>query len=142
MTHKLSKAKMILKEGGYTLVLTNGENILSDTKRGVAPLISLLNSNISLSCYSAADKVVGAGAAFLYVLLNVQEIYASVISERAKEILLSHGVTLDYDTLVPFISNRAGDGVCPIESAVADARDAETALVLIRERLKELAEKK
>jgi hypothetical protein len=90
------------------------------------------------SNFCAADKVVGAGAAYLYVLLGVTEVYALVVSIRAREILARHGVTLYAELVVPHIVNRAGDGICPIEQAVAEATDPQDALTRIRHRLREL----
>ena len=138
MRENTKKALDALEHGEYTIVLCNGEQVYSDTKRGVAPLLSLLDSEADVSGYSAADKVVGAGAAYLYVLLGVCEIYAAVISEGAKRILLSHGIDVFFGETVPHIINRKGDGICPIELAVSDARDASDALKKIKNRLKEL----
>lgn len=138
MNLKTVHAKDILAKGNYTCVLYDGERLFVDTKRGVAPLLSFLESKESFAGFSAADKVVGAGAAYLYVLLGIRELYAEVISENAKKIILAHGISLFYGQSVPFIKNRAGNGTCPIELAVAEAKDAEDALGLIKAKLKQL----
>lgn len=138
MRENTKKALELLSGGGFTCVLYNGERMYTDTKRGVAPLLQLLESKESLSGFCAADKVVGAGAAYLYVLLDVCEVYAFVISEKAKDILLSHGISVHQKETAAHIINRKGDGVCPIELAVADATDAKDALIRIKKRLGEL----
>ena len=140
MTQELKNAKETLENGGYTCAIVLGEMIHTDTRRGVAPLLALLESGISFSGASAADKVVGAGAAYLYVLLGIRELFASVISIPAQKILIAHGIEVYADVTAEGIKNRAGDGTCPIELAVANARDAHDALKRIKARLKELSE--
>ena len=121
-----------------TCALCLGEASYTSRARGVAPLLSFLDDGICLKGFSAADKVVGAGAAYLYVLLGVRELWAGVVSDAAKKVLTRFGILPHYDVLVPTIRNRAGDGLCPIEMAVADATDPQDALVRIRRRLAEL----
>ena len=132
------KALKHLREGSFTCVLCRGEEMLTATARGVAPLLHFLDNCPCLQGFCAADKVVGAGAAYLYVLLGVREVFAEVISTPALEILTRYGVFADYAEHVPQIRNRDGTGFCPIEGAVADATDPQDALARIRHRLAEL----
>ncbi len=138
MTDNLHKAKAVLDSGEYTCVLCCGHDTRTFKKRGVAPLLSLLDSGDDFSSYSAADKVVGNGAAYLYVLLKIKEVYASVISDAAYNTLRSYGITVYHAERVKYIKNRAGDGTCPIELAVSDALSPEDAQQKIRQRLDEL----
>ena len=134
----VERAQALLTEGGYTVVLCHGDATHTDTRRGVAPLLALLDNGIDVSGFAAADKVVGKAAAFLYLRLGVTTLHATVISTPALELLTANGVTVTYDTLVPAIRNRAGDGYCPMETVtlpLADPAEAETA---IRKRLAEL----
>ena len=138
MTELTVQAKKLLLDGGYTCVFTNGENTVTSFLRGVAPLIKLIDGNTSLVGYSAADKVVGAGAAYLYVLLDVKGIWANTISEAARAVLDRYGIKYSFDICVPHIVNRTGDGVCPMEKAVARAQNPKEALECIRKALAEL----
>ena len=129
---------MLLLCTGSTCVLCGGELILTDKRRGVRPLLDLLENNTNVSGFSAADKVVGKAAAFLYCLLDIKCLYTPVISQPALAVLQSAGIDTQYDQLVPAIRNRTGDGYCPMESAVLDITDAREALAVIRETLKKL----
>ena len=134
----LERAKALLTEGDYTVVLCRGEITHTDTRRGVAPLLRWLDAATDVTGFAAADKVVGKAAAFLYLRLGVVAVYAGVISAPAYDLLLAHGVSVTYDTFVPAIRNRAGDGYCPMETVslpLTDPLEAETA---IRKRLAEL----
>lgn len=139
MDINLEKAKEILLKNNYTCVLSNGNDIHSSNQRGVSPLINFLSSKIVFTNYCAADKVVGAGAAHLYVLLQVKCVWANVISNAAKVVLESNNIKVHFNKQVPYIINRTGDGVCPIEVCVRGITDSNTALVAIKKKLKELA---
>lgn len=127
-----------LLDNGCSCVAYNGQTLLESKKRGVAPLLGWLEEGISLEGFAAADKVVGKGAAFLYLLLKLPKLHAFVISEPALKLLRQQGVAVSYDECVPAIRNRDNTGFCPIESAVLDCNEPHTALMKIRERLKQL----
>lgn len=138
MNSNTLKAKEILNEGAYTLVFCDGQNIITSEKRGVKPLLDLLDSEKDYSRYCAADKVVGRAAAYLYVLLGVNEVCALTMSEGARTVFEKYGIIYFYDTLTQNIINRKGDGLCPMEEATKDATEPRDALWKIRAKLKEL----
>ncbi len=142
MTQELTRAKELLDRGEYTCVIIHTGNIYRERRRGVAPLLALLESEADCKGASVADKVVGAGAAYLYALLEIKELYAAVLSKPAKDILTSYCIDVHAGITVAHINNRAGNGICPIECAVANARDAQDALAKIKERHKQLTEEK
>ena len=141
MNKDLAKAKKILCDTGSTCVLCKGGSRVESQLRGVAPLVELLDMGMDFSGYSAADKVVGKGAALLYALLGIKEIYALVISESALSVLQNNSIICSYDTLVPHIINRRGDGICPIESATMDIENPLDAPGVIVETLEKLRAK-
>lgn len=134
----LEKAKKILSDNGFTCVLCKCDETFTSTERGVKPLVLLYESGNDFRGFSAADKVVGRGAAFLYVLLGVNSLYADVISEPALELLETHKITVGYASKVKHIINRKGDGICPFEALVADIVDPETAYRSIRKKMEEM----
>ena len=129
------KALAALRQGGYTCVVCCSDTFHTATVRGVRPLLDWLDSDISLSGFCAADKVVGRAAAFLYCLLDVSEVYAHVMSRPAAEVLLAHGISVCADTFTDGIINRKGTGPCPFEAAVMDITDPDAALLTIRNKL-------
>ncbi len=134
----LHRAMRMLHSGGHTCVMCRGEETYAVGARGVKPLVTWYVSRGKFTDFSAADKVVGRGAAFLYVLLDVKMIYADVISAPALEVLKQAGIETRYKTLVPNIINRAGNGVCPFEMAVADITDPTDAYRAIRSKMEEM----
>ena len=132
MDNNLLKARKLLLSGDYTCVVCREETVYTTTHRGVAPLLNWLDEGLDLTDFSAADRVVGRGAAFLYCLLGVKEVYALVMSRPAAEVLQSHGILADAGTFVEGIINRTGTGPCPFEAAVMDIQDTQEALNAIR----------
>ena len=140
MEQNLTKALDLLNSGNYTCVACKEEVVYTTTQRGVAPLLNWLDSKTDLKDFSAADRVVGRGAAFLYCLLGVKEVYALVMSRPAAEVLQSHGILADAGTFVEGIINRTGTGPCPFEDAVMDIQDTQEALNAIRMTRRQLLE--
>lgn len=142
MNTDLQKAKDMLVSGDYTCVLCRGQTVHTASKRGVAPLLAFLEEETIPAGFSAADRVVGKAAAHLYLLLKVKAVYAQVMSEPAKALLIANGVDASCDRLVPAIRNRTDTGFCPMETAVMVEEDPRKALPLIHTALCALHEKK
>ena len=138
----MSRAVSALNQGDYTVVVCRDDCQYTDTRRGVAPLLAWLDQGIDLTGYSAADKVVGKAAAFLYLRLGVAAVYARVMSQTAYDLLTAHGVSATCDTLVEAIRNRAGDGFCPMETVCLPLTDPMEAENAIRQRLAQLTHHK
>ena len=135
----LDKAKMLLRKTGSTCVLCGNDVVLTDNRRGVRPLLDLLDGNSSVVGFAAADKVVGKAAAYLYCILGIGSLYAGIISAPALEVLEGRNIPVEYDTLVPSIRNRTGDGPGPMANAVLHISDPEEALVAIQNTLARLS---
>ena len=133
------KAKSILDSSAYTCVLIRESEILTSSKRGVSPLLDWLDSGKSFEGFSAADKVVGKAAAYLYVLLGIRALYTKVISSQALEVLSAHNVEILFGEKVDRIRNRDNTGFCPMELCVADVDTADGALTAIRNKLAEFS---
>ena len=126
------KARQILQKGGYTCVLCCADEVYTDDRRGVRPLLDLLEKDRNWQRFCAADKVVGKAAAFLYRLMGIRALYAQVVSEPAAKVLADGGIDLSYGTLVPAIRNRTDTGFCPMETAVWKLDDPEEALAVLK----------
>lgn len=124
-----------LDDGGYTCVLSDGKNTVTSKERGVAPLLQMIEGGGDYRGYFAADKVVGAAAALLYAYMGVAQLCAHVMSERAAQVCELHGIAYRCDMIVPHIINRRGDGVCPMEHAVAQTDDPLVAVSVISDKL-------
>ena len=134
----LLQAICLLESDNLTCVLCKEEDVFKSSERGIKPLLGWLDDGISKSGFCAADKVVGKAAAFLYVLLGIEELYANVISTTAVEVLSQYNIKIHFNTKTDYIINRAGNGRCPMESAVLNINDPDTALMALREKLQQI----
>lgn len=135
MTCSMKKAKQVLHEGGYTFVIVNGENQYTSMLTGIAPTLYLIKDSPELLIgATAADKVVGKSAALLFIFAGVSEVYADVVSSFAMTVLQNAGIPLKYSQMVPFIKNRAGTGMCPMEKSVVDICDPAEGFQILKEK--------
>jgi hypothetical protein len=138
MHSELERAKELLTTEGYTCVILKGDVCYNSTKRGIAPLMGYLADDIHMQGYFAADKVVGKAAAYLYVLLEIAELYVAVISVPALEVLQRFHIPVTYDILVPAIRNRTDTGFCPMETAVLNIQFADEAYKVLKAKINEM----
>ena len=131
-------AKAILERENCTCVICGEGSVYKSDRRGVAPLLELLDNGTRVTGFSAADRVVGKATAFLYCLLGVKTVYAKVMSKPAAEVLTKMGIAYSWDTLVEGIQNRQKNGPCPMEHATRDCQTPEQALTAIRQTLENL----
>jgi len=134
----LQNAKDCLLSSDHTCVLCRGDTVITSRLRGVRPLVVWRENGTDLNGFCAADKVVGKATAFLYVLHGVKAVYAHVISKAALDVLMQYGIVAQYGTLVEYIINRAGDGVCPFEAATLTAADPQTAYRTILQKMTDM----
>lgn len=134
----LEKAKSLLQTADHTLVLCDAQIVITDKRRGIRPLLDLIEGQLDCRDCSVADKVVGKAAAYLYCILQIKCLYARTISQPALDILSTAGIFVEYDQLVPAIRNRTNDGFCPMEQAVWNIDDPDSALAAIYHALSQL----
>lgn len=132
------RAARALLDGGFTCAVYSESEIVKSTERGVAPLLAWLESGKNFRGFSAVDKVVGKAAAYLYVLLGVERVYALVISDGAAEVFARFGVSYTYEEKVSAIRNRTDTGFCPMEQAVWTITEPCAAYEGIKQTLKNL----
>ncbi len=113
----LSIAKDLRDNKKYTIaVVRDGSVIYKSKERGILPLYNAYIKGIDFSGASAADKIVGKGAAIFFEKLKPKNLHTQIISKPAISYLQSSGVVLSYEKLVEYIANRAKDGRCPVET--------------------------
>lgn len=84
-----------------------------------------------------SDSIVGKAAALLMVFGGVKSVRAGVLSEGGKQVFETFDIPYKFGRLAPFIVNRKGDGLCPMEQAVAECTPS-LAVVAVERKLKEL----
>ena len=108
---------------GHSICLCKGGEIITDDRKGIAPMMHFLAAGTDLRGFSAADRIVGK-AAMLFVRAGIVSVFGNVMSEAGMQYLIQHGIAAEYGTLTDRIINRLGTGICPMEQTVADIDSA------------------
>ena len=124
----LAQAKKSLTESNATFVMIRDGKTEVSERRGVAPILELLREDPdSLEGGYVADKVIGKAAALLLMYGRIRALYTKVISSHALNVLKDSGIEVIYDKLVPFVINRDGTDMCPMEKLVLQIESPEDA---------------
>jgi hypothetical protein len=116
----IEKAKEELLDGSHSIVVAGKDGVTAARSgEGVRPLLTLYRETPELLKDAAvADKVIGKAAASILALAGVREVYGHVLSRGGVSLLEKYGIPYTYGTLVDFVTNRRGDGMCPLEQTV------------------------
>lgn len=115
------------------VVQSGGGEVREFHRKGVIDLFELITNHPHfLRGGKIADRVIGKGAALLLVKAGVAQVFAYVISQSALDTLTAHHITVSYHTLQPYIINRTGDGICPVERLTQQTTSPEVAYQQIK----------
>jgi len=100
-----------------TLRVYSGEELLfTSAKDGLLPLLDYIAEFTPHSAgVTVFDRIVGNAAALLLVKADCRKVYSPLGSELAGGTLDSHAVEYHFTEVVPYIRNRSGQGMCPME---------------------------
>ncbi len=131
--------KQLLLENSYSLVASNGYH---SSDRGIRPvLMKLQETKDYFKDLDVADKIVGKASAMLLTLSGVRSVYALTLSKAVQEIFDKYHIAYQYDEMVDYIVNNAGDGMCPMEMTVKDIDDLEEAYAALARKVQEMRKK-
>ena len=123
---------------GHSVAVCRAGEVMTRDGRGIAPLLAIASEENALRGASVADLIMGKAAAMLMTYAGVSEVYAEVMSEAGERTLSEHDIPHSCGLLVPYIIDRTGKDVCPMERAVADVSDPAEAYAVLSARLEEL----
>ena len=133
----LEQAKSLLITTNSTIAVVSNGEVFTSQERGVKPLLHLLTEKKGfLKGASVADKVIGKAAALLMVLGEIKEVHTLIISEPAIKVFEKYNIPCFYDKKVTRIVNRAGDGLCPMETLCLNVDEPQEAFQKITDFIK------
>lgn len=139
MTNISERAKTLLHERKLSIVVMNNGTAYTSEKHGISPILDLLDTDREyMKGAYIADKVIGKAAAMLIAANGAGTVYADVISRHAIDVLKKSGIDCDYEKCVPYIINRQGDGMCPMEETVLNIENMYEAEELLRKKLNDI----
>jgi len=125
----LDTAKSRLYGEELTLVIVKSGEVLFETvSHRISGFLGAIGQlGIRLEGASVADRVAGKAIALLCVYVKISEVYAEVMSRKAKAVFEKNGVRHEWSELVDNILDLNRSGVCPFEKAAAGISDPERA---------------
>ncbi|MDD6643571.1 MAG: DUF1893 domain-containing protein [Firmicutes bacterium] len=136
--NETERAIALLRQGDYSCVFCDRDRVLTDRRRGIAPILERIEAGESLHGMAVADKIIGKAAAMLLLCGGARSVYGEVMSEPAKALLEGADVEVAYGTLVKAIRNRTDTDICPMEKAVAALKTPAEAPAALRAALNRL----
>ena len=125
----LDKAKSRLYEEELTLAIVKNGVVLFETEShrisGFLGAIEQLGARLEGA--SVADRVAGKAVALLCVYAKICDVYAEVLSMKAKAVFEENGISHEWKTLVDNVLDLNKSRVCPFEKAASDISDPEAA---------------
>lgn len=136
----MDEARALIKTEGVSCVVIRGDEIIHTADgRGVAPLLDLYNNDREkLKGGVVVDRIIGKAAAMILALGQAESAYGEVMSEPARDYLISREIPYQFGQCVEVIAGRDGTGMCPIEASVLAIDDPEAGLTAMTKRIAEL----
>jgi len=136
----LEIAKDALRRGGYSLVIVkDGRMIYASRSHGIGGILEAIEElDNRIERASVADRIIGKAAALLLAYSKVKDAYVLVISRNGLETLRSHGIQVDYESLVPKILDRSRREICPFEKIALEIDSPRLGFEVLRRRWRSL----
>ena len=135
----IAKSSLYKKELTLTIVKEGKVLFETDSHRISGFLNAIQQFDATLEGASLADRVAGKAIALLCVYTKIKEVYAEVLSKKAKTVLQQNSIHHEWKELVDNVLDLNKTGVCPFEKAAAgitDPKDAYEAFKALQESFK------
>ncbi len=128
MNKMLIEAKYLLeKEKASLVLLREGKEPHIDFRSGLIPLWEAFRSG-DWTGGALADRVIGRGAAFLAVAMELSSVYSPLMSRGAVVFFNNRGIEFYYEVQVDRIKDRSGKGLCPMEALLEGIEEGDAAI--------------
>jgi hypothetical protein len=136
---EIAKNQLYRKELTLAIV-KNGEVLFETHSHRISGFLGAIEQfGARLEGASVADRVAGKAIALLCVYAKIKEVYAEVLSKKAKTVFEQSGINHEWKELVDHILDLNKSGVCPFEKAaesISDPKDAYRIFKALQESLK------
>jgi hypothetical protein len=137
----LEIAKNQLYDKQLTLaIVKNGQVLFQTDSHRISGFIGAIDKfGAQLNGASVADRVAGKALALLCVYAGIREVYAEVLSRKAKAVFEENKVAVEWKQLVDNVLDLNKTDTCPFEKAAAgisDPKDSYVAFKALLEKMK------
>ncbi len=136
----LEIAKNQLYSANLTLAIVKDGQVLfqTDAHRISGFLNAIDQLGAQLKGAVVADRVAGKALALLCVYAGIGQVYAEVLSRKAKAVFENSGVFFEGKEIVDNVLDQSKTGVCPFEKFAAEISDPNQAYSTFKDLLERL----
>jgi predicted RNA methylase len=136
----LEIAKKQLYDKQLTLVIVkNGQVFFQTDSHRISGFIGAIEKfDTDLNGASVADRVAGKALALLCVYAGIREVYAEVLSRKAKAVFEENKLAFEWKQLVDNVLDLNKTDTCPFEKAAADISDPKDSYVAFKALLEKM----
>jgi len=124
---EIAKTQLHRKELTLAIVKNGGVLFETHSHRISGFLGAIEKLGAILEGAAVADRVAGKAIALLCVYAKISNVYAEVLSEKAKAVFEENEIRHEWKELVKNVLDLNKSGVCPFEKAAADISDPKDA---------------
>jgi len=120
--------RRLFAEGKTLSIVKNGEVLFETVVPRITGFLDAIEQlGPRLENAAVADRVVGKAMALLFAYARIKDVYAEVLSKKAKTVLEKHGISSECRQLVETILDFRRSSICPFEKIAMDIFDPEQA---------------
>ena len=128
-------ARETLSTEDYSIVvIRDGKILIHKQGDGIRPIMSIIDElGDELEGTVIGDRILGKASAFLCRYSKVKGVYSPQATKTAIAILIIGGIPCQADEMIPFITNRSGDGLCPFEKMLQNVESPDEAYKILKD---------
>jgi len=137
LINDIELARETLANTDYSIVVIRYGKIISTKKgNGLKPILETIEElGDELKDTIVGDRILGKASALMLRYSNVKAAYSPQATKTAIALMIMGGIPCQVDKLIPFIQNRAKDGMCPFEKMLKEVDTPEEAHKILMEKV-------
>jgi len=130
-------AQEYLAKTDTSIVAIRDQKMVGEKKGfGLRPFLEIIDElGEKLSGCVVGDRILGRASALLCRYSNVRGVYSPTGTKSAIALLIMGGVACQVDSMIPFITNKTGDDMCPFEKLLEDVQTPNKAYQILYAKL-------
>ena len=133
----LNLARDVIQTSDSSVVVIKNSQILAKKKgEGLRPLLEVIQElGEQMQGSIVGDRILGKASALLCRYGNASAVYSPQGTKTAIALLIIGGIPSQIEQMIPNITNRTGDGMCPFEKMLENVTDPQEAYEILNEKL-------
>ena len=133
----LNLARDVIQTSDSSIVVIKNSQIIAKKKgEGLRPLLEVIQElGEQMQGSIVGDRILGKASALLCRYGNASAVYSPQGTKTAIALLIIGGIPSQIEQMIPNITNRTGDGMCPFEKMLENVTDPQEAYEILNEKL-------